>query len=382
MSAALVQQAAGRARAWLVDQALPFWGTAGVDDQGGFHEKTDFAGQPDLTCPRRMRVQARQLYVFSEAAVRGWWGPARAVADRGFDTFARTCWAPDGQPGFVHLLTPDLTPLDPKRDAYDHAFGLFALAWYYKATGAPRALTLAHEALDFMQDRLADGNAGGFVESVPPALPRRADPHMHLLEAMLAWSEFTGQARFLDIARRMTGLFHTHFFDRATGTLGEYFGPDLTPAAGADGQVTMPGHHFEWNWLLAWARARGADQGREAADRLYAFARGCGLDALGLAIDETDRNGAQVRASRRAWPQTELIKAHINKAREGLEGAAEAAADVTITFLDSYLATDAPGLWMDQFDAEGRGMTGYVPASTLYHIVVAFRELMLFAEGG
>jgi len=49
-------------------------------------------------------------------------------------------------------------------------------------------------------------------------------------------------------------------------------------------------------------------------------------------------------------------------------------------FMAGYLATDVPGLWMDQFDADGRGMTEFVPASTLYHVMVAFRELVLFAE--
>ncbi len=88
-----------------------------------------------------------------------------------------------------------------------------------------------------------------------------------------------------------------------------------------------------------------------------------------------------MRRSRRAWPQTELIKAYINQARQGAPGAAEAAAQLTHKVLDTYLATDVPGLWMDQFDAEGRGMTEFVPASTLYHLVVAFRELMLFAGG-
>jgi mannose/cellobiose epimerase-like protein (N-acyl-D-glucosamine 2-epimerase family) len=86
-----------------------------------------------------------------------------------------------------------------------------------------------------------------------------------------------------------------------------------------------------------------------------------------------------VRLSRRAWPQTELIKAYLNRADQGDAGAAQAAGRVTLDFLGSYLATEVPGLWMDQFDAEGRGMTGAAPASTLYHVVVAFRELLLFA---
>jgi mannose/cellobiose epimerase-like protein (N-acyl-D-glucosamine 2-epimerase family) len=203
---------------------------------------------------------------------------------------------------------------------------------------------------------------------------------MHLLEAMLEWSDATGEPRFLDVARQMTGLFLQRFFDPATGTLREYFAADLSPAPGAEGRVVAPGHHFEWTWLLAWARSQGAADARAEADALYDFGVRHGLDAQGFAIDECDPSGRQVRTSRRAWPQTELIKAHVHMAGQGVEGAGEAAARVALNFLDSYLATEVPGLWMDQFDAEGRGVADYVPASTLYHVVVAFRELMLFAE--
>ena len=74
-----------------------------------------------------------------------------------------------------------------------------------------------------------------------------------------------------------------------------------------------------------------------------------------------------------AWPQTELIKAYVTG------GEADKAAAATEAFLDTYLATAVPGLWMDQFDDQGRGVTPQVPASTLYHVVVAFRELILMA---
>jgi mannose/cellobiose epimerase-like protein (N-acyl-D-glucosamine 2-epimerase family) len=375
-----VREAAERCRHWLVQDALPLWAGAGREPDGAFHERLRFDGSPDIESPRRMRVQARQLHVYSEAAVRGWWPEARAVADAGFAAMVRDCWAKDGQPGFLHLLAPDKTPLDLKRDAYDHAFGLFSMAWYYKASGEPRALSLAHEVLDMMERRLAEP-AGGFVENVPdPVLPRRSDPHMHLLEACLEWHEATGEARFLDIASRMVALFKSRFFDREAGMLREFFAADLSPAEGHAGQIMAPGHHFEWCWLLAWARARGAGDAKAEADILYDHAVRYGLDGQGLAIDECDRLGRQVRASRRLWPQTELIKGHLTKAREGKAGAAEAAADVALKVLGSYLATEVPGLWMDQFDADGRGMTAMAPASSLYHLVVGFRELMLYAE--
>jgi mannose-6-phosphate isomerase len=362
-----------------VEEALPLWATAGREADGAFHERLGFDASPDLECPRRMRVQARQLHVFSEAAARGWWPEARAVADAGFAALVRDCWAKDGSPGFLHLLTPGKAPLDLRRDAYDHAFGLFALAWYYKAAGEPLALSLAHETLDVLEQRLADPS-GGFVENVPdPVLPRRSDPHMHLLEACLEWHEATGEVRFLRVAADMVGLFKSRFFDRETGTLREFFAADLTPAPGHAGQVVAPGHHFEWCWLLAWARARGAGEATAEADLLYTHAVRHGLDRQGLAVDECDRLARQVRTSRRLWPQTELIKGHLTRAREGAPEAADAAAYVALKVLDSYLATEVPGLWMDQFDADGRGMSAWAPASSLYHIVVGFRELMLHA---
>ena len=59
----LVRQAAAAARLWLTAEALSLWGTIGVDASGSFHERLNFDGSPDLNSPRRMRVQARQLYV-------------------------------------------------------------------------------------------------------------------------------------------------------------------------------------------------------------------------------------------------------------------------------------------------------------------------------
>jgi mannose-6-phosphate isomerase len=372
--------AAEAARAWLTEAALPLWGSAGVDETGSFHERLGFDGAPDRACPRRLRVQARQLYVFSEAAVRGWWGPALPLAHAGFESFVRDCWARDGAPGLLHLLSADREPLDLTRDAYDHAFGLFALAWYYKASRAPEALALAHRMLDLLEAEMADPVHGGYVESLPPVLPRRSDPHMHLLEAMLEWTEAHGDPRFLKVAGQMVDLFKARFFDPEAGVLGEYFAADLSPAPGAEGQVIAPGHQFEWFWLLDWAERLGAGDARAEAARLYDFGVRHGLDASGFAVDECDRAGRQMRRSRRAWPQTELIKAYVARARAGDAAAAEAAASVTLAFLGSYLDTEVPGLWMDQFDAEGRGMTAAAPATTLYHIAVAFRELMLLAE--
>jgi mannose-6-phosphate isomerase len=216
------------------------------------------------------------------------------------------------------------------------------------------------------------GPGGGYVEALPPTLPRRANPHMHLLEALLAWRD-EGWEEAADRAGQVVELFRTRFFDSERGTLREFFGPDWAPAPGAAGEVVEPGHHFEWTWLLT--RAGCCD---EEQRRLYDFGREAGLDPQGFAVDECDRAGRQTKRSRRAWPQTEMIKAQLVMGDRG------AAAATVERVLDSYLATERPGLWINHFDENGeptREAARAVPASTLYHLVLAFREVLSAAGG-
>ena len=355
-----------RARRWMTDAALPFWTAHGQDDTGLFYEQTDFSGRPDPGGQRRMRVQARQTYCLAHARRMGW-HPAPGL-ERGFDRFVQTCWSPDGEPGFVHLLNADGSVKDAQRDAYDHAFALFALAEVHRTTGDPRARELCDATLAFMDADMA-GPVGGYLESLPPALPRRTNPHMHLLEAMLAWHDATGDAEFARRADALIGLFADRFYDAETGTLGEYFTEDLRPAPDPEGASREPGHHFEWTWLLHTAKAQGRRDETGKAARLYSWGEAHGLDREGLAVDECDRSGAVRRDTRRCWVECELMKAHL------VMGAPDKAHAVAEKLLAEYLGTDVPGIWIDVFDGEGRPDAKEVPASTFYHLMVAFDQL-------
>jgi mannose/cellobiose epimerase-like protein (N-acyl-D-glucosamine 2-epimerase family) len=178
-------------------------------------------------------------------------------------------------------------------------------------------------------------------------------------------------------------LFQHRFFDQSAGVLREYFEADWRPAAPPEGTLIEPGHHFEWSWLLAEAERLGAGSARREGEALYRFGLSHGLDPAGFAVDELDTSGRVVRASRRTWPQTELIKAYVTAARHGDAEAAESAGRTAGAVLDTYLATAVQGLWIDQYDGDGRPAADHVPASTLYHVALAFRELCaLDAETG
>ena len=55
-------------RSWIFDKALPLWAGAGLDrERGGSVEVLDLQGADGGAHFKRTRVQARQVYAFSQA---------------------------------------------------------------------------------------------------------------------------------------------------------------------------------------------------------------------------------------------------------------------------------------------------------------------------
>ena len=76
-----VKSSVARLKSWVVKDALPLWGEAGFDAaRGSFVERLTFEGAPLHAAPRRAMVQARQIYVFSHAALLGWRPEGEAIA--------------------------------------------------------------------------------------------------------------------------------------------------------------------------------------------------------------------------------------------------------------------------------------------------------------
>src|SRR3954462_3818219 len=240
-------------RPWLIDHVCRYWLARVHDPAGGFFEGLDALGSPVANQRRSTLVQARLTYVFSHAYLLSHDPAYREAARHGVAFLMRACRAPDG--GWFPAVSAGGATHDNTRDAYDHAFVLFALAWYFRATHDTSAIQLADATWQFMQQRLADRRHGGFLEESAPArsgmkLPRRQNPHMHLLEAMLALHAASGEKNWL---RRATG--RVEFFGRlslvpAPAALTEFSAEDWTVAPTADGALREPGHQFEWVWLL------------------------------------------------------------------------------------------------------------------------------------
>ncbi|MGF7150927.1 mannose-6-phosphate isomerase [Sphingomonas zeicaulis] len=370
---------------WVRNVAIPRWAVLGFDaDKGRFHERLDLNGRP-VSVPHRAMVQARQIYVYADAARRGWYADGAPLAERAMrhvlDEFALR----DGRITSVSFsLAEGSTAGSSVRDAYAHAFILFALAALFRLDGNKAWLDEADAVLRFIDSRLTDPVHGGLFDAVPSADgTKRQNPLMHLLESCLFLHQAASDRGYLARADALIDLFNTRLFDRRHDVLLEYFGEDWAPHQDeAKRDAVEPGHHFEWVWLLAEYRRLGGMRSIAFAEPLYAVARAHGVLAGGVIVDElrgVDRSIA--KSSHRIWPHTEAIKAAGVRYQAGdheARGLADAAAGALLAhFLDKPFT----GGWIDQLDSMLEPTVSHIPASSLYHLTLAATEAdALFAN--
>lgn len=366
-----LRTSAARFGRWLRLRALPVWSTMGLRS-GAFTERLTLDGaDPEL--PRRARVQARQIQVFSEAGRLNWGGDWRSVINAALEYLKNIQLRPDGLMRAV--VAVDGSSLDESAAIYDQAFLMFALAAARKAGAAGSdAETHAIKVRETLLVNRIERN--GLIET--GAHPYQSNCHMHLLEAFLAWEEIGSDPAWKDAADWIGEICQYRFVDPDGGFLREFFDADWRPAAGPDGDLVEPGHQFEWAWLMArLGRARNAPHLTDVARRLYACGvRGLDEDA-GVVIDGLNAEGTVRYATARLWPQTEWLKAALILSEFEEDGPDRARfledANSALAALSRYLTED--GLWFDRMLPGGKFLNEAAPASSLYHIMAAYSQL-------
>lgn len=359
-------------RLWLFEHALPLWWDIGADRQGGgFVERIDQSGRP-MADHRRIRVQARQIYVYAEAGRLGWSGPWRAAVHHGLDYLLRAYRRSDGL--FRTLVDAEGRVRDDRALLYDQAFVLLALAHAHAALGQPVRLRQAGEdLLARLTGRFAHP-LFGFREIPPATAPLLANPHMHMLEALLAWMDSGGDDHFRQPAEGIVRLALQCLVDPVSGSIGEYFDPDWRPVEGPGSELREPGHQFEWAFLLRQAQVRlGIDPG-DRPERLMLFGERHGIHPdTGAVIFAVSRTGQPLDPDARLWAQTERLRAHLRAGDGPLSDRRQDGQAVTRTFgvLNRFLDVPVAGLWLDRMHPDGRLVSEPAPASSLYHLMSA-----------
>jgi mannose/cellobiose epimerase-like protein (N-acyl-D-glucosamine 2-epimerase family) len=336
---------------WLLQSAYPLWYSRGVDrHRGGFHEGLTQSGEP-LQTPRRARVQARQIFAFSQPNAPGWHNGIPTTALEGVDYFLTHYKRPDGL--IRTLVDQDGTPLNNDALLYDQAFALFALASVHKSV--QRFELEAENLWSAIQDHLER--------------TRLSNPLMHLFEATIAWSR-VGGTTWQTRADELGEFALRRLIDPSAGFIRETYSEDWTPAPTLEGRIVEPGHQFEWAWLLlSWDSTV-----TEQALRLVEFAETHGV-RHGIAVNALLTDGSIHDARARIWPQTErlrtaaLVSQLTNDPRYW-----QMTRDAAVTLL-RYLTTPLPGLWNDVLLPSGDFQLAPANAGLLYHIIGPITEL-------
>jgi mannose-6-phosphate isomerase len=294
-------------RRMLFEDILPLWSTVGIDrNRGGFCEGISHDGRIP-TSSRRVRVTARQIYSFCEAARLGWNRTAAGSCIRHGYRFLLSHSSPDGL--LFHGLSDDDTLLDQDHHLYDQAFLLFSYAHSFAHMRDEDLRRRALGMLDSLRLRLGH-EAGGFKDHTRTPYPLRSNPHMHLLEAALAWMAVDANPLWRALADEIVALFKSRFYDPEQGVVREYFSADWDVIDEGGRWRIEPGHNYEWAWLLIrWSQQTGGKIG-DRAERMTAFAENHGVDpARRVAVNEVWSDGLIADANARLWPQTERLKA-------------------------------------------------------------------------
>lgn len=358
-----------RTRDWLWN-TFEVWSSRAWDsDNGGFVEQLTMDGEADRAADRRVHVQARQVFSFAKAIELRWPGAQKvhALVDQGIDYLDTIARHPEG--GWVHMLKSDGSCVDDTRDLYDHAFLILAGATAYQVTGNATALRIADDAISFIDAVLKDDEHGGWFESRPPAVPRRANPHMHLLEAMMAYRLATGCTTALERAAEVVCLFECSFFKPANDIVAEYFDVDWRLQSPSAQAIWLPGHHYEWATLLyQYEQITGHDSGSWRR-RLIARADDAGLDAhTGLCVNALRANASAMNTNKRLWHQLERFRASLLMSETT---AAKDRESMLNLIFEHFLSRGPRGGWIDELDDDGNPLSKKVPASTLYHLVTS-----------
>jgi mannose-6-phosphate isomerase len=370
---------AGVPALWLENHAWPLWLEHGIDWQRrAFHEHLDLVSLQCGAGFRRLRVAARQTYVFSKAASSGVPRAREAVA-LGLDFLQGPARLPEG--GYAWRFGLDNRPIDLTRDLYDHAFVLLAFAAAAPIIGAENLRPEAIDLVDYISRNFSHP-AGGYEESIPPAMPRRQNPHMHLFEALLAAHDAFGDEVFFVRAHGLADIFLNRFFQTREAALPEYFDAALSPKLDAGRFLVEPGHHYEWVWLLDWfaraTRAMGKPPWPElgfASDALIGFADTFAVSkSSGLVVNGLWSDGAVQEAGHRLWPQTERLKAEARRKIAASDHLARA-----FVALGKHLEGVRPGLWIERIDAGGQAGGDPAPATSLYHLTAALTDHAVLA---
>ena len=309
-------------RDWLRREAealFAFFEAASLDPRGGFHQLDDLGLPLAGESERALHATSRMVHCYAIGQLLGRPGAADLV-DHGMEALIGR--HRDGEHGGYFWSFDAEGPRETSKLAYGHAFVLLAAA-SAKCVGHPRADWLIADASDILEAKFWESAQGVSADEFaadwsPFSAYRGQNSNMHLVEALMAAFEATGEKSYLAKAESIADFFLRRSAAANRWRVPEHYHGDWTVDRHYKGSDvfrpsgTTPGHSLEWARLALqlWRLGeRRLDWLPGAAKALFSEATASGWDERGGFYYTLDWRGAPSIRDRLWWPCCEGIGA-------------------------------------------------------------------------
>ena len=363
---------AGQFREELVGNILPFWVRHAVDRQnGGFYGAIDCDLNIEKEAPRAAVINARILWTFS-AASRLLGREYRETADHAYDYLVNTFWD-QKHGGLFWMLDYRGNPISMRKQIYAQAFGIYALAEYFRATGDAASLDFARRLFWAVEDHSYDPVFKGYLEARDRdwrALedmrlsekdlnsPKSMNTRLHVMEAytnlLRVWRDPALEAKQAELLTLImdrvidasTGHFKL-FFDKRWKSLSDHF---------------SFGHDIEGSWLLVetavvLGNAGLLERARKLAVTMAQAVYEQGLDRDGSLFYEADAKGKLIDPNKHWWAQAEAVVGFYNAYQISGEARFLEAARRAWDYILAKVVDKTHGEWHAKLTPEGVPLT-------------------------
>jgi len=355
---------AGAADKELRGNILPFWLKYTRDrERGGFYGLIDQNMKIRKNGARGALLTSRILWTFS-AAYRRYHDPeylemARWAYRDLMDHFRDREFG-----GIYWSITADGKPDETFKQVYGQAFGVYALAEYYRITKEPAALDEAIAIYRKLEEHAHDGKNGGYFDALDRQwrrmnnnllgqAPKSQNSHIHVLEAftnlMRVWPDAGLRAR----QQALFELMLTKIIDPRTHHLVLFMKDDWTPI----GEDYSYGHDIELSWLVVEAAEvlgdpTSLDRAKSAALAIARVTAAEGVDPDGGVVSEGNARGI-TNGNKEWWEQAEGAVGFLNAYQLSRDPKYFAAAQHSWDFIQAKFVDRKNGDWFNLLKRDG-----------------------------
>jgi mannobiose 2-epimerase len=312
----------------MVKSILPFWMHRATDRlNGGFYGQILSDETVVQNAPKGAVLNARILWTFSAAYNITGSAVYLEHARIAFNYFSE--YFIDKQFGGVYWsVNSDGSMLNGRKQIYAQAFGIYALAEYYLATGEQDSILLASDLFGFIEKYAFDTKSNGYIEARSREWeplddlrlsekdanePKSMNTHLHILEAYTKLFEIWKDDELGNKLQNLITLHTDKILSAENGHFNLFFDMDWNPKS----EHYSFGHDIEGAWLITEAaKTLGlkvvTEKVRQLAVMMAETTLQEGISGDDGSLYNEGESGIITDTDRHWWTQAEAIIGFIN----------------------------------------------------------------------